>query len=250
MRLEIQHDGVVSASEHRLSLARWPRRTRESSPAHARIRAVPVAAIVLSLVTGRRFRFAGGGVSNAAPAIETVLQAPAFPRAFVSPSHDVVLLATPLRMLPIAELARPMLRLAGLRIDPNANGIHHAPSYSAFELVRIASARARRGRLPPGPVRARPFGAPTAVVRVRERRPSGTELWIGSAEPAVSNGSTACDSTRSSVTRSHGCPTGISSPTSSRPIAADRRPSRGYRSDRAFRRPPAFERRRSRSKTC
>src|SRR5690349_10239274 len=53
-----------------------------------------------------------------------VLNAPTIPVSSVSPARDKILLLTPLRNPPIAELARPMLRIAGLRIDPNNNGLH------------------------------------------------------------------------------------------------------------------------------
>ena len=42
-----------------------------------------------------------------------VLNAPATPRAFVSPAHTNVLLCEPLRYPAIADLSQPMLRLAG-----------------------------------------------------------------------------------------------------------------------------------------
>src|ERR1700738_189404 len=53
-----------------------------------------------------------------------VLNAPATPRAFVSPDRTRVLLAEPLRYPSIADLSQPMLRLAGLRINPRNNGPH------------------------------------------------------------------------------------------------------------------------------
>jgi len=116
----------------------------------------------------RRFRFAAGVMALAccAPlvvsplaagearyrtpprAILDVLRAPPFPLAFVSPRRDWILLATPLRYPPIADLARPMLRLAGMRIDPANNGIHHAPSYLAYALVRISDGKRVELKLP------------------------------------------------------------------------------------------------------
>ena len=56
-----------------------------------------------------------------------VLDAPVTPMAVVSPTWDTMLLAEPLRYPPIADLAQPMLRLAGLRINPATNGRHHPP---------------------------------------------------------------------------------------------------------------------------
>ena len=55
-----------------------------------------------------------------------VLNAPASPIAVVSPTKDYMLLAEPMRYPPIADLAQPMLRLAGERINPVTNGPHGA----------------------------------------------------------------------------------------------------------------------------
>jgi dipeptidyl aminopeptidase/acylaminoacyl peptidase len=73
-------------------------------------------------------------------AVLDVLNARPLPLIFVSPSRKTFLLATPLRYPPIADLARPMLRLAGMRIDPANNGIHHAPSFTSYELVSVSEA--------------------------------------------------------------------------------------------------------------
>ena len=56
--------------------------------------------------------------------IMDVLNAPAIPTTSVSPTHDKILLSEPLRNPPIAELSQPMLRIAGLRINPSTNGQH------------------------------------------------------------------------------------------------------------------------------
>lgn len=63
---------------------------------------------------------------SAPSAIETILRAPVLPSVLIAPTGETRALATPLRYPPVADLARPMLRLAGLRIDPQTNGIHHA----------------------------------------------------------------------------------------------------------------------------
>ena len=57
-----------------------------------------------------------------------MLDAPPPPVVLVAPKREIIALQTPLRYPPVADLAQPMLRLAGLRIDPATNGIHHAPA--------------------------------------------------------------------------------------------------------------------------
>src|SRR3569832_2818617 len=53
-----------------------------------------------------------------------ILNAPVTPNAIVSPARDNILLTTSLRYPPLADLAQPMLRLAGRRINPTANSPH------------------------------------------------------------------------------------------------------------------------------
>ena len=64
-----------------------------------------------------------------------VLHAAAPPVAFVAPTHDAMMLATPVRFPPIADLAMPMLRLAGVRVTPANNGLHNPSYFSDFTLV-------------------------------------------------------------------------------------------------------------------
>src|SRR5260370_23532558 len=65
-------------------------------------------------------------------AVLDVFNAPPFPVAVPNPSGDTLLLATPVPYPPIADLAKPMMRLAGLRIGPTTNGGHHAPLWAAL----------------------------------------------------------------------------------------------------------------------
>src|SRR5215471_16200484 len=58
------------------------------------------------------------------PAIRKVLDAPALPVLSISPTCDGVLLERGKPYPPIADLAQPMLRLAGIRLDPAINGPH------------------------------------------------------------------------------------------------------------------------------
>jgi len=114
------------------------------------------------------------------PAIEAALNAPALPNVFVAPRRDVFALVTPLRYPPVADLARPMLRIAGLRIDPAANGIHHAPSAIAVSLERVADGRVVRVALPPQPhVAALSFSPDGTRFAFTNATPHGTELWLG-----------------------------------------------------------------------
>ncbi|MBV8355723.1 MAG: S9 family peptidase [Candidatus Eremiobacteraeota bacterium] len=120
------------------------------------------------------------------PAVLSVLQAPSFPTVFVSPDGAVLLLATPLRYPPIADLARPMLRLAGMRIDPRSNGIHHAPSFTAFRLLRVADGRSIPVRLRANARAGAPvWNADGSQFAVWNARADGIDVLVGDARTGV-----------------------------------------------------------------
>src|SRR5882762_1762640 len=79
-----------------------------------------------------------------------ILNAPVTPTALISPARDNLLLATGFRYPPLADLAQPMLRLAGLRINPNTNGPHRSTYSVALTLKRIADGSEVKIDLPPG----------------------------------------------------------------------------------------------------
>lgn len=121
-------------------------------------------------------------------AIQAVLDAPALPALAGNADRDVIALLSPLGYPSIADLARPMLRLAGLRIDPQTNGIHHAAAFSAMTIVRASSGASARVTLPAnahaGNVRFAHDGAHFAFTNTT---PTGTELWVGEVATATAH---------------------------------------------------------------
>jgi len=119
-------------------------------------------------------------------AIEAVLRAPAIPVVLISPKRDVFLIAAPLRYPPVADLARPMLRLAGLRIDPRTNGIHHRFAYTSLRLQRVYGGAAQAIALPESArivdLRYSPDGAHFAFGNATAH---GTDLYVGSTHAAT-----------------------------------------------------------------
>ena len=114
------------------------------------------------------------------PAIEAALTAPPVPTAVLSPHREVLAITTPLRYPPVADLARPMLRLAGLRIDPSTNGIHHAPARVSLAFERIADGVVRRVVLPPGArITAVAISPDDRRFVMTNATAHGTELWYG-----------------------------------------------------------------------
>lgn len=77
-----------------------------------------------------------------------VLHAPSTPDASISPTHDTMILATPVRYPSIAYLAEPMLRLAGVRIVPRTRRPQNAGYWDAFSLVTLPGGAERKISLP------------------------------------------------------------------------------------------------------
>ncbi|MGH9856021.1 MAG: S9 family peptidase, partial [Blastocatellia bacterium] len=118
-------------------------------------------------------------------AVLDVLDAPANPFVSVSPAKDRMLLATTSRYPSIAELAEPMLRLAGLRINPKTNGPHRAFRIVALTLKSIPDGRETKITLPsggnPGTPQWSHDGKQFALMNTTA---NGIELWIGDAMTA------------------------------------------------------------------
>src|ERR1700750_1928389 len=79
-----------------------------------------------------------------------ILNAPVTPGISVSPTRDNVILTTGLRYPPLADLAQPMLRLAGRRINPAANSPHRYQYSVALTLKRLADGSEVKIDVPPG----------------------------------------------------------------------------------------------------
>ena len=112
-------------------------------------------------------------------AVLDVLNAPAPPDPSISPAGDWILLVDFVRYPPIADLAEPMLRLAGERINPKTNGLHRRRDISGLTLLKVADGSTRTIALRP----AARFGlaswsADGRHIALTNTAPSGIELWI------------------------------------------------------------------------
>src|SRR3712207_6777071 len=111
-----------------------------------------------------------------------VLNAPVPPAGVISPARDYMLLAQGVRYPPISELAQPMLRLAGLRINPNTTGPHREPYFVAMTLKKIADGSERKIELPPGAKIGVPlWSADGKRFAFTGTTANGIELWAGEA---------------------------------------------------------------------
>ena len=113
-------------------------------------------------------------------AVLEVLNAPPTPALTLNPDRTYAVQGQPVRNPPIAELAQPMLRLAGLRINPQTNGLHNTTFNTSLSLLKIPEGTEIKVDLPPNPklgaAHWSPDGTHFAFTNYHRR---GIELWIG-----------------------------------------------------------------------
>jgi len=117
-----------------------------------------------------------------------VLHAPAPPNAVVSPTHDIMILASPVKFPPISYIARPALGLAGVRIVPENRTVHGAYGsgqdyWDSYTLVDLPAGTEKKVFLPPDAKVSLPIwnadGRRYAFTNITR---DGIELWLGSAD--------------------------------------------------------------------
>ena len=119
------------------------------------------------------------GYKKPAKNILDVLNAPATPATSLNPNRKQMLLLEPLRYPPIADLAQPMLRLAGMRIDPKINGQHRQPYSVKLTLKSIADGKETPVQLPVGAKIISPtWSADGERIAVGNITATGVELWV------------------------------------------------------------------------
>ena len=113
-----------------------------------------------------------------------MLDAPPLPAASVSPDRQWLLLLEQRSMPTIAELAQPMLRLAGNRINPRTTGPQLPGAITGLVLKRIVNGAERRIAVPAPAafsfVSWAPGGRAVAFVQTRD---AGLVLWV--ADPVT-----------------------------------------------------------------
>jgi len=136
-----------------------------------------LAALAVMMLVG--LTLAQGKYNRPPKEIMDVLSSPAIPTTSLSPARDRIAILDSVRYPPIAELAQPMLRLAGLRINPNTNGRHRQPYFVSIVLKNVADGSETRVNLPQGAQVSSPQWSPDGKhLAVGNITPTGTELWI------------------------------------------------------------------------
>jgi dipeptidyl aminopeptidase/acylaminoacyl peptidase len=104
---------------------------------------------------------------------------PPLPQALLSPSKQTMALLYRRPYPTIAELSRPMLRLAGARINPRTNGPHLTARIFGITFKRISDGAETKVTVPAQPnisnVRFSPDGARLSFLNTKL---NGVELWI------------------------------------------------------------------------
>jgi dipeptidyl aminopeptidase/acylaminoacyl peptidase len=113
-------------------------------------------------------------------AVLDVLNAPTTPSLSLSPSRAYAMQGQPVRNPPIAELAEPMLRIAGMRINPKTNGLHNATFNSSLLLRKMPEGTEIPVHLPPNPKLSFAVWSPDGShFAFSNATANGIELWIG-----------------------------------------------------------------------
>lgn len=130
---------------------------------------------------------AAQGYQQAPEPIHDILKAPPTPLVIVSPTSEYLLVADRLQYPPIADLAQPMLRLAGLRINPASNGRHHPPRITGLSLVDVATGKTRKVTgLPANAYLSAPEWSPDGKQFVfTNTTATSTDLWVGDTAGAA-----------------------------------------------------------------
>ncbi len=112
-----------------------------------------------------------------------ILDAPPTPIVSMSPQRDAMMLVEYEAHPPIALLAQPYHRIAGLRINPELNARQRITQYTGVVVKWINDGREVRIKLPPGARIGMPSwsndGSSIAFSRDRE---NGVELWVANTK--------------------------------------------------------------------
>src|SRR5437764_13783905 len=113
-------------------------------------------------------------------AILDTLNSPTTPTLTINPARTYAMQGQGVRNPPIAELAQPMLRIAGMRINPRTNGLHNTVFNSSLTLRKIPEGTEIKVALPPNAKlslgRWSPDATKFAFTNTTDR---GIELWVG-----------------------------------------------------------------------
>lgn len=126
---------------------------------------------------------------KAPAAIAKILEAKPLPGVSLSPKRDYMILVDRITLPPVSDLAQPLLKLAGNRINPSTNAPYGPRRYTGFTLKKLADGSEQRIELV-GLNEAEPDLSMPAWSHDNTRfmftvtRATGVELWVGEVATA------------------------------------------------------------------
>ena len=149
-----------------------------------RIRSAALPAVIIALTVAVSAQ-APPGYLTPPKAIADIMNAAPLPTVAVSPAGDVIVLMSRNAMPSIEEVSSPMLRLAGIRINPRTNGPHLGGNITGLTLRTVATGAERPIATPAGAklggFQFSPDGKRFSFTNTRD---SGIELYIGDVATA------------------------------------------------------------------
>ncbi len=140
-----------------------------------------IAAVGL-LVGGSGLASAQSSYKLPPPEVVKILDTPPTPMVGVSPTHDAFALVEAEGYPPIRQLARPILRLAGIRIDPRMGAQQRLGRDTGITIVSIDGKARTPIRLPEGARVGVPSWSPDgSKVAFARDLDDGVELWVADA---------------------------------------------------------------------
>lgn len=128
-------------------------------------------------------------------AIVKILEAPPTPSVSLNPTRTTMVLVARENLPPVADLARPMLRLAGSRIDPGNNGPHGPRRLIGMSIKPVAdgvSGRQVKVELPADCDISMPSWSPDGTrFAFTNTKADGIELWVCDAATGKARALTA-----------------------------------------------------------
>lgn len=139
---------------------------------------VCLSAIALTLLP-QAFLLAQESYKKPPEIVQRILGAPRLPSLIGSPDGRTLALAQPKGVPTIADMAQPLLRLAGLRLNPRTNGAYNVGGFAAITLRDVATGQERRIAVPEpahlSPPAWSPDGRRLAVTQTTDDR---VALWV------------------------------------------------------------------------
>ena len=137
--------------------------------------------ILFILLLGLTQAFCQQAYQKPSKEILDVLNAPPLPTVFIDPTASKMLLARPVLYPSIADLAEPILKLAGVRVNPRTNMERSYIFYwESLSLKDISSGRETPIELPPDVKRLDGFqwNANGTMVAFINESEGGADLWV------------------------------------------------------------------------